>query len=30
MKLYQEMSKEELLSLKSQLELQYEDVKGKG
>lgn len=30
MKLYQEMSKEELLSLKSQLELQYEDAKGKG
>lgn len=30
MKAYQEMSKEELLSLKDQLALQFEDVKGKG
>lgn len=30
MKAYQEMSKEELLSLKNQLALQFEDVKGKG
>lgn len=30
MKAYQELSKEELLSLKSELEAAYEDVKGKG
>ena len=30
MKTYQEMSKEELLSLKAQLEKDYEDAKGKG
>ena len=30
MKTYQEMSKEELLSLKAQLEKEYEDAKGKG
>ena len=30
MKAYQELSKEELLELKEQLEWQYEDVKGKG
>lgn len=30
MKTYQELSKEELLVLKAQLEAAYEDVKGKG
>ena len=30
MKAYQELSREELLSLKAKLEKDYEDVKGKG
>ena len=30
MKTYQELSKEELLSLKAQLEKDFEDAKGKG
>ena len=30
MKAYQELSREELLSLKAKLEKEYEDAKGKG